>query len=255
MLPSSLLFTTAKTVLPSSLLFTTAKTVLPSSLRFTTATTVLPLSLRFTTVTYRLCSLQSQQQCYHRLCSLQRQQQCYHCLCVCAQVVCNSKWETVALHCAFLNVHCSGYCAVRLLNGWCHVKLLPSRRKFCVHHTTMHRFTVSLYSKPHTRMHECLGVACHLHFWQNDRDVLRRRSIEYRNKSTQKGDPGEENSPAVPAGTRNRDLSIRSPSLYHRAIASPNCLHKWKHIAPFIVVMGYKTSRYLICVCMPLASG
>ena len=24
------------------------------------------------------------------------------------------------------------------------MKLLPSRRKFCVHHTTMHQFTVSL---------------------------------------------------------------------------------------------------------------
>ena len=26
-------------------------------------------------------------------------------------------------------------------NGWCHMKLQPSRRKFCVHHTTMHQFT------------------------------------------------------------------------------------------------------------------
>ena len=25
--------------------------------------------------------------------------------------------------------------------GWCHMKLLPSRRKFCVHHTTMHHVT------------------------------------------------------------------------------------------------------------------
>ena len=26
-----------------------------------------------------------------------------------------------------------------LSHGWCHAKLLPSRRKFCVHHLTMHR--------------------------------------------------------------------------------------------------------------------
>ena len=26
-------------------------------------------------------------------------------------------------------------------HGWCHIKLLPSRRKFCVHHTTMHHVT------------------------------------------------------------------------------------------------------------------
>ena len=30
-------------------------------------------------------------------------------------------------------------------HGWCHMKLLPSRRKFCVHHATM-----SLQAKPHT---------------------------------------------------------------------------------------------------------
>ena len=36
----------------------------------------------------------------------------------------------------------------------------------------------------------------------------------YRNKeSAQKVDPGEENSPAAPAGTRTRDLSITSPTL------------------------------------------
>ena len=26
-------------------------------------------------------------------------------------------------------------------HGWCHMKLQPSWRKFCVHHTTMHHFT------------------------------------------------------------------------------------------------------------------
>ena len=56
--------------------------------------------------------------------------------------------------------------------------------------------------------------------WQNDRDLLRAIAVTrgwngYRNKSAQKLDPGEGNSPAVPAGTRTRDLSITSPSLYH----------------------------------------
>ena len=65
-----------------------------------------------------------------------------------------------------------------------HVKLLPSRRKFCVHHTTMHQFTVSR----HAKVHACLAVTCHLHFWQNDRDLLRATAVTrewkgYRNKS------------------------------------------------------------------------
>ena len=64
-----------------------------------------------------------------------------------------------------------------------------------------------------------LTVTCHLHFWQNNLDLLRATAVTrgwngYRNKeSAQKGDPGEENSPAVPAGARTRDLSIASAAL------------------------------------------
>ena len=36
---------------------------------------------------------------------------------------------------------CCTYSAAWLLLGWCHVKLLPSRRTFCVHHATVHRVT------------------------------------------------------------------------------------------------------------------
>ena len=49
---------------------------------------------------------------------------------------------------------------------------------FCVRHTTMQQFTVSLYSKPHyAALHVCLAVMCHLHFWQNDRDLLHATAI------------------------------------------------------------------------------
>ena len=66
------------------------------------------------------------------------------------------------------------------------MKLLPSRRMFCVHRTTMQQFIVSLHSKAHT--HVFLAVTCHLHFWQNDRDLLRATVVTrgwngYRNKS------------------------------------------------------------------------
>ena len=43
----------------------------------------------------------------------------------------------------------STYNAILLLRGRCRVKLLQSRRTFCVHHITMHQFTVPLHSKPH----------------------------------------------------------------------------------------------------------
>ena len=77
------------------------------------------------------------------------------------------------------------------------------------------------------RVRVCLAVTCHLQFWENDRDLLRATAVTrgwnaYRRyESAQKVHPGEENSPAVPVGTRTRDLSIASPTLYHCAIPAP----------------------------------
>ena len=61
------------------------------------------------------------------------------------------------------------------------------------------------------KVHACLAVTCHLHFWQNDRDLLRAAAVtrgweRYRNESAQKADPGRRNSPAAAAGIRTRDL-------------------------------------------------
>ena len=52
--------------------------------------------------------------------------------------------------------------------------MLPFWDKFCVYITTRHKCTVSLYSNPNfiRRVHVYLGVGCHLHFWQNDWDLL-----------------------------------------------------------------------------------
>ena len=68
-------------------------------------------------------------------------------------------------------------------------------------------------------VHVHLAVTCHLHFWQNDRDLLRAtaatRGVERmpKSKSAQKVDPGEDNYPATPAVIGNRDLSVTSPAL------------------------------------------
>ena len=64
----------------------------------------------------------------------------------------------------------------------------------------------------------CLAVTCHLHFSQNDRGLLHATAVTwgwngYQNKSAQEVDPGEENSPAAPAGIRTHDLSIMSLAL------------------------------------------
>ena len=71
-------------------------------------------------------------------------------------------------------------------HGWCHMKLQPSRRKSCVHHTTM--LHVTSCKTTYFKVYACLAVTCHLHFWQNDRDLLRATAVTrgwngYRNKS------------------------------------------------------------------------
>ena len=69
------------------------------------------------------------------------------------------------------------------------------------------------------KVYACLAVTCHLHFWQNDRDLLSATVVTqawngYRNKeSAQKVDPGEENYPTAPAGIRTHDLSVTIPAL------------------------------------------
>ena len=84
---------------------------------------------------------------------------------------------------------------------------VTSFKAFCLHHSAMHQVTVSLHSKrsvytiqPCTRLqchfiqshigrvYVCLAVTCHLHFWQNDWDLLCATAVTrgwkgYRNKS------------------------------------------------------------------------
>ena len=67
--------------------------------------------------------------------------------------------------------------------------MLPFRRKFCVHHSTMHQVTACHFIQSHIgRVYVCLAVTCHLHCWQNGRDLLRATAVTrgwngYRNKS------------------------------------------------------------------------
>ena len=69
-------------------------------------------------------------------------------------------------------------------------------------------------------MYSCLGVTCHLHFWQNDRGNTGVERIP--NKSARKVNSEKENSPASPARIRTRDLSITSPALLPtRYLGSP----------------------------------
>ena len=68
------------------------------------------------------------------------------------------------------------------------------------------------------KVHAYLAVTYHLHFWQNDRGLLRATAVTRGGSDTeireaQKVDHGEENSPTAPAEIRTGGLLITSPAL------------------------------------------
>ena len=78
-----------------------------------------------------------------------------------------------------------------------------------------------------SKMYACIGVTCHLHFWQNDRGLLHASAVTQGGTDTewepgQKVNSGEEHSPAAPAGIWTWNLLITSPALYQQeAIPAP----------------------------------
>ena len=63
---------------------------------------------------------------------------------------------------------------VQRWHGWCHMKLLPSRRVLC----TPYKHAPCHFTQSHIRkVHACLAVTCHLHFWQYDRALLRATTV------------------------------------------------------------------------------
>ena len=51
-------------------------------------------------------------------------------------------------------------------HGWCHMNCCHLGA-FCVHHTTWHFMQSHIH-----KVHACLAVTCHLHFWRNDWGLL-----------------------------------------------------------------------------------
>ena len=89
---------------------------------------------------------------------------------------------------ARLSIHLSG--VLTALTGWYHVKLLPSWHILCTPFNLVISYKCTYVG--------CMRVVtCHLHFWQNDRDLLCATVVTQGGgmvtKSAQKVDPREEN--------------------------------------------------------------
>ena len=97
-----------------------------------------------------------------------------------------SDWLFIAVFFSFffLNIHRS--CVLTAL-AWLvpHETAAVSAQVLC----TPYNHAPSHFMQSHIRkVYTCLAVACHLHFWQNDRDLLRATAVTrgwngYRNKS------------------------------------------------------------------------
>ena len=98
-------------------------------------------------------------------------------------LACGSTWVTSFIA-RFLNIHRSG---VLTALAWLvpHETAAISAQVLCTpyNHAPCH------FMQSHIRkVYACLAVTCHLHFWQNDRDLLRATAVTrgwngYRNKS------------------------------------------------------------------------
>ena len=92
--------------------------------------------------------------------------------------------EWLSFYSSFLNIHRSG---VLTALAWLvpHETAAVSAQVLC----TPYNHAPCYFMQSHIRkVYACLAVTCHLHFWQNDRDLLRATAVTrgrngYRNKS------------------------------------------------------------------------
>ena len=137
----------------------------------------------------------------------------------------DSEWVTVAFYSTFLNIHWSSVftalfgCYMAGATWNCsrlvHILCTPYTLQPCT--SLQCRFIQS-----HVQI-GCMSLAmtCHLHFWHNDQDLLHAAAVTFGDGKNikinqhRKVVPGEENSPAAPAGTwTRRDFSVMSLALY-----------------------------------------
>ena len=84
------------------------------------------------------------------------------------------------------------------------------------------------------KVHACLAVTCHLHFWQNDRDFLRATVVTrgwngYRNRSQHRKSTLEKKIlPPFQQGFEPATFQSRVRRSNHWAIPAPSTAKRWK---------------------------
>ena len=139
-------------------------------------------------------------------------------------LACGSTWVTSFIAC-FLNIHRSG---VRTALAWLvpHETAAVSVQVLC----TQYNHAPCHFMQSHIRqVYACLDVTCHLHFWQNDRDLLRATAVTrgwngYRNKSQHRKSTLEKKIlPPLQQGFEPSTFQSRVRRSNHWAIPAPEC--------------------------------
>ena len=137
-------------------------------------------------------------------------------------------------------------------HGWCHKKLLPSRRVLCTpyNHAPCH------FMQSHIRkVHAYLAVTCHPHFWQNDRGLFRATAVtrgwnRYRNKSQHRKLTLEKKILlTLLQGFEPTTSWSRLRRSNHWAIPAPQVLGAWKkgeNRVHSITIWNNNNNRYLL---------
>ena len=148
-------------------------------------------------------------------------------------------------------------------HGWCHKKLLPSRRILCTpyNHAPCH------FMQSHIRkVYACLVVTCHLRFWQNDRGLLHATAVtqgwnRYRNKSQHRKSALENKIlPPFQQGFQPATFWSRVRCSNHWAIPAPNnntegddryivsVLEAVRSAGNSVTVFVRNTNSFILCV-------
>ena len=158
-------------------------------------------------------------------------------------------------------------------HGWCHMKLLPSRRVLC----TPYSHAPCHFMQSHIRkVHACLAVTCYLHFWQNGQDLLRATAVirarnGYRTKSQSRKLTLEktilppllqefERTTFRSGDRRSNHWAIPAPLMYYnvrkclfRSLSGTNWNHISRPISFTIVYLSVVWKGGLPCVCTVLS--
>ena len=138
----------------------------------------------------------------------------------------------------------------KLLHEWCHVKRFAACSVYTIQQCRFIRNHIC-------RMHVCLAVTCHLHFRQNNRDLLHATVViwewnGYRNKIQLRKLTLEKNWDS-PAWTQSRELSITSPARvkYTNNELSPLPIFVRARVCTFVCVLACVPC---VCVCVSVCA-